>query len=593
MLKEPRSISLLIRIPHAATNLLTQFFKLFGVYLCSLLALSSSVHAAPRIALKDSAAVVTASGLPEEYEVFEWKVSKIPLKKNFSLDVCIPKEEISQLAIFTKRQRKVRFRTKNAKDGRTVIIPVTKRLRRKDFPLVMSLTTKRPRLKDESTTRLIYIKKGKRRKLATSGPSCTSLRSVKSSMGTEGGMTELPKIVRVEASEGTFSEQTALAVNLITSQDIEALQEEFGFLFGMEQATPYQIDISTGAIQPDKTVKGYFTLPPEIVREGAQYEVFARVLHGGDEELLETIELIPSTLEPTTGEIVVRLSPVFFDNSWNEDGSFSAQLFLAVTPGASRQLEREGFQAAEDPAQCMANAIACPVNHGCLPTSHYSPGRKHPVTGALRPHYGVDFASPVGSQINAAADAVVERSYTSKSYGETIVLRHGDGGATLYAHLSARDVKPGDKVSKGGRIGLSGNTGLSSGPHLHFEYVPNGEIIQSKNRIDPFPCIGSTLSGSITVADNGALADDAFEVFLDGFRLGATEIGASNSLAVSNLVPGEHSLTLTGLVIPDNIGTYLINLSDGLLFADGTSSASGILSTEGASRTFTIMVGDK
>lgn len=83
-------------------------------------------------------------------------------------------------------------------------------------------------------------------------------------------------------------------------------------------------------------------------------------------------------------------------------------------------------------------------------------------------HTGVDFAVPVGTPIIAVADGKIENANWGKSYGVQLV-QSVPGGWVIYAHLSSADVKPGTMVKKGQVIGKSGNTGNSSGPHLHFE----------------------------------------------------------------------------------------------------------------------------
>jgi murein DD-endopeptidase MepM/ murein hydrolase activator NlpD len=87
-------------------------------------------------------------------------------------------------------------------------------------------------------------------------------------------------------------------------------------------------------------------------------------------------------------------------------------------------------------------------------------------------HTGVDFAVPVGTDILAVADGKIENANWGKSYGVQLVQSCA-GGFVIYAHLSKALVKPGDKVTKGQHIGESGNTGNSSGPHLHFEMRDN------------------------------------------------------------------------------------------------------------------------
>ena len=87
-------------------------------------------------------------------------------------------------------------------------------------------------------------------------------------------------------------------------------------------------------------------------------------------------------------------------------------------------------------------------------------------------HTGVDYAVPVGTDVLAVADGKIENASWGKAYG-TALVQKVDGGWVIYAHLSKALVKPGDKVVKGQHIAESGNTGNSSGPHLHFEMRDN------------------------------------------------------------------------------------------------------------------------
>ena len=92
------------------------------------------------------------------------------------------------------------------------------------------------------------------------------------------------------------------------------------------------------------------------------------------------------------------------------------------------------------------------------------------VTYKDRPHSGIDYGCPEGTPILASGDGVVQyAAFDGTGYGNWIVIVHPDGKATLYAHLSQRLVIPGAQVKQGDVIGKSGNTGNSTGPHLHFE----------------------------------------------------------------------------------------------------------------------------
>lgn len=96
-------------------------------------------------------------------------------------------------------------------------------------------------------------------------------------------------------------------------------------------------------------------------------------------------------------------------------------------------------------------------------------------------HYGLDFACPVGSNVYASADGEVIWVGSSETYGNTIIIEHQGGYLTLSAHLSNINVKSGDRVFQGQKIGSSGNTGKRvKGPHLHFETIDGNERINNK-----------------------------------------------------------------------------------------------------------------
>lgn len=100
--------------------------------------------------------------------------------------------------------------------------------------------------------------------------------------------------------------------------------------------------------------------------------------------------------------------------------------------------------------------------------------RRHPVYGTSRMHTGTDFAAATGSSIYAATDGVVVSAGWRGGYGLAVVVDHGDGVATLYAHTSAVHVSPGQHVGRGQVIAATGCTGTCTGPHLHFEVRVNG-----------------------------------------------------------------------------------------------------------------------
>lgn len=110
-------------------------------------------------------------------------------------------------------------------------------------------------------------------------------------------------------------------------------------------------------------------------------------------------------------------------------------------------------------------------------TSGFSPRRLNPVTGRIAPHKGVDFSMPVGTPVVAVGDGEVVIAKHSGAAGNYVAIRHGRQYTTHYMHLKKLLVKPGQKVKRGDRIALSGNTGRSTGPHLHFELWVNKQAV--------------------------------------------------------------------------------------------------------------------
>ena len=103
--------------------------------------------------------------------------------------------------------------------------------------------------------------------------------------------------------------------------------------------------------------------------------------------------------------------------------------------------------------------------------------RFHPILKILRPHTGIDIAAPRGTPVYATADGVVSREIGGAGYGIDVIINHGYSYKTVYAHLSKKLVKAGQKVKRGQIIGYVGNTGLSFGSHLHYEVIKNGVYV--------------------------------------------------------------------------------------------------------------------
>lgn len=175
-----------------------------------------------------------------------------------------------------------------------------------------------------------------------------------------------------------------------------------------------------------------------------------------------------------------------------------------------------------------------------------------PITGIITDtfgtrngkHKGLDIAAPMGKKIYTVEDGIVKRSYYStSSYGNVIFIEHPNGYETVYAHLSKRLVKEGDKIKKGQIIGEIGSTGRSTGPHLHFE-IHNGEWNPSRdNAVNPL------------------------SVLKDEQKLVITEIEENKKRLVSNLTKGpittsEETIETSSI----HKDTYVVKSGDNLTF---------------------------
>ena len=104
-------------------------------------------------------------------------------------------------------------------------------------------------------------------------------------------------------------------------------------------------------------------------------------------------------------------------------------------------------------------------------TSHFSKGRFHPILKRYRPHHGIDYAAPTGTPIESAGSGRVAYAGWKGGYGNFVMIKHNNNYSTAYGHLSriAKGVRTGAKVDQGSVIGFVGSTGISTGPHLHYE----------------------------------------------------------------------------------------------------------------------------
>jgi murein DD-endopeptidase MepM/ murein hydrolase activator NlpD len=438
-------------------------------------------------------------------------------------------------------------------------------------------------------------------------------RPVSGVISPDGGTLVSPGVGQVTFPAGAFLTDTTVEMSVTRNPLAQQLFDETAVpMFDAANRLGYEVRITTGAVQPLMDPQVSLVLPDSFrfdVAPGSEVRMLAENYWDGfdptldtPESTLDTFELLQDRFLASDIQITATMPAHLFTNGLRADGVFELTTLAATTPTAAATTfsasDSEGSlatapstgedaQVATDEtlstfaaATCEGSSLAPPLDGPINWGSPYGPR-------ASGFHYGSDIPVPIGTPVKAMADGVIDNvAYNYKpptvpgkrgqGWGHYVVIRHTDGSKTLYAHFDARSpLAVGQPVRAGDTIGRSGNSGGSSGPHLHIEYAPNGQIYKRGDKVDPRPCIGRNVTGSITVRDNGNLADDAFRVAIDGVVVCTTDIGASNTCAVGNLRPGTKTLSLTAVIAPDDVGTYEVILGNGLTFAGGGTRATG------------------
>ncbi|MEO0408980.1 MAG: M23 family metallopeptidase [Cyanobacteria bacterium P01_A01_bin.135] len=152
--------------------------------------------------------------------------------------------------------------------------------------------------------------------------------------------------------------------------------------------------------------------------------------------------------------------------------SLSLRLHQQVKPALTSTLE-------EEEAKEAALPVGRPVKGGRISSKFGT--RRNPFGRGYELHNGIDFPGPTGTPIYVTGKGTIEKAMFSRGYGNHIVVDHGYGYQTLYAHLSKMDVTKGDTVERGAIIGRMGSTGRSTGPHLHYTLYYQGDAVNPED----------------------------------------------------------------------------------------------------------------
>ncbi len=198
----------------------------------------------------------------------------------------------------------------------------------------------------------------------------------------------------------------------------------------------------------------------------------ARSLHVGQKLTIPSIDGMyhevssRDTIEGIAEKYNVRLEEILDTNDLTTKEITEGQkIFIPGAKLSSYDLQRK-----------MGEIFVKPIKTRAIISSPFGP-RKDPISGVQSSHTGVDFACPTGTPVFASTGGKVSFTGSSPIYGNYIILKHADGYQTLYAHLSKVLIKKGDVVDQQTRIGLVGNTGYSTGAHLHFSVYKNSKLV--------------------------------------------------------------------------------------------------------------------
>ncbi|MFV8828431.1 peptidoglycan DD-metalloendopeptidase family protein [Alkalihalobacterium sp. APHAB7] len=173
-------------------------------------------------------------------------------------------------------------------------------------------------------------------------------------------------------------------------------------------------------------------------------------------------------------------------------------LFIGTVPAYAKTIEEE-----------LINALIWPTEGEI--SDHYG-------TRGGR-HFGIDIAAPEGTPIVSIKDGTVSRSYYSDTYGNVIFVKHDSELETIYAHMHERYLSEGDSVEQGQVIGTVGNTGRSSGNHLHFEVHVGEWNISKTNSIDPLLVLKDEPNSLVAVIDEKGTENEFQEVLSAKYQL--------------------------------------------------------------------------
>ena len=183
----------------------------------------------------------------------------------------------------------------------------------------------------------------------------------------------------------------------------------------------------------------------------------------------------------------IYFDQLFVNGIYSEDGDIYVLKFTNRGQLFTAYLHEDGMHYEADGSAIRKQFLKAPLQYKRI-SSRFSNARKHPILGYTRAHRGVDYAAPTGTPVRSTANGTVSKVIRNDpGAGNYITVQHANGFKTRYFHLSrfARGMRAGIPVTRGSTIGYVGSTGLSTGPHLHYEVIKNGRHLNPLNVPNP------------------------------------------------------------------------------------------------------------
>ena len=285
------------------------------------------------------------------------------------------------------------------------------------------------------------------------------------------------KSLEVEAAQKAEDEQLEAYKKHVRAMEEDGSFTYLAIIFGSRNLSDLlsNIDMIKEIMQADKRLHDqYIAAREETEQVKAEYELMLGDLQDKQDELVAEKAALELEIEAANKiiaelEALIEVSREAFDAIVAEEAALQSQINNMIA-----ELER----------QEAANSITSTGTY-IWPLPGYSPGsaygwRMHPIYNEMRFHAGEDIGAPGGTSILAADSGVATIGPAGSGYGNYVIINHGGGRVTLYAHMSAFNVTSGQSVSQGDVIGYVGTTGTSTGNHLHFEVRVNGATTDPK-----------------------------------------------------------------------------------------------------------------